>query len=147
MIRYRKPGLDDPAIIRLIETELEPLSHLSPKELEQVRKELPVRLGRGVTLVASDGAEGRVYGFVHFMMHGELLFIDMLAVAPAARRKRWGASLMERAEHFARSRGCSRAKLMVDLGNYRGLSFYQRLGYGVVRMITPNQCYEMGKTL
>lgn len=145
MIRYRIPHQDDPIILQLIESQLVPLSHLSPKELDIIRKEIPTRLRRGVTLVASKAQEGNAVAFVHFMLHGELLYIDMLAVAPAAQRKRLGISLMEHAERFALSRGCKRAKVMVDLGNDKGLSFYQKLGYRVVRIITPSQCYEMEK--
>lgn len=146
MIRYRSPEHDDPQIFQLIESQLVPLSHLSPKELDKVRREIPVRLRRGVTFVASSGTENRVVGFVHFMMHGELLYIDMLAVAPDAQRKCWGASLMRQAEDFARSRGCKRAKVMVDLGNDKGLSFYLKFGYRMVRIITPSQCYELEKS-
>ncbi|MGM1048513.1 MAG: GNAT family N-acetyltransferase [Bacillota bacterium] len=145
MIRYRKPGQDDAAILQLIESQLVPLSNLSPKELDTIRKDIPTRLRRGVTLVASPNQEGNVIAFIHFMLHGELLYIDMLAVAPAAQRKRLGISLMKHAEGFALSRGCKRAKVMVDLGNQKGLSFYQKLGYSIVRIITPSQCYEMEK--
>lgn len=146
MIRYRIPEHDDPAIYQLIESQLVPLSHLSPKELDNVRREIPFRLRRGVTFVASSGTENRVVGFVHFMMHGELLYIDMLAVAPDAQRKRWGRSLMRQAEDFAQSRGCKRSKVMVDLGNDKGLSFYLKLGYRMVRIITPSKCYELEKS-
>lgn len=145
MIRYRNPGLDDGDILQLIEAQLIPLSHLSPKELDAIRKDIPTRLRRGVTLVASPNQAGSVIAFIHFMLHGELLYIDMLAVTPTAQRKRLGVSLMEHAENFALSRGCKRAKVMVDVGNQKGLSFYQKFGYSIVRIITPNQCYEMEK--
>ncbi|NMO96086.1 GNAT family N-acetyltransferase [Paenibacillus lemnae] len=147
MIRYRRPGLDDPVILQLIETQLVPLSTLSPMELDSIRKEMPARLRRGVTLIASNGAEDAPVGFIHFMMHGELVYIDMLAVAPAVQRKRWGASLMAQAEVFARSRGCTRAKVMVDSSNKKGLLFYRKLGYNTLRFITTNHCFEMEKLL
>ncbi|MFC7681171.1 GNAT family N-acetyltransferase [Paenibacillus sp. GCM10028914] len=145
MIRYRNPEQDDPIILQLIESQLIPLSHLTPKELEIISKDIPTRLRRGVTFVASKEPNGIAVAFVHFMLHGELLYIDMLAVAPAVQRKRLGVSLMQHAESFALSRGCKRAKVMVDLGNHKGLSFYQKLGYKTVRIITPSQCYEMEK--
>lgn len=145
MIRYRNPQLDDPIILQLIESQLVPLSHLNPKELDLIRKEIPTRLRRGVTFVATKNREEKALAFVHFMLHGELLYIDMLAVAPSAQRKRLGISLMEQAENFALSRGCKRAKVMVDVGNDKGLSFYQKLGYKIIRMITTSHCYEMEK--
>ncbi|MEK3733880.1 MULTISPECIES: GNAT family N-acetyltransferase [Paenibacillus] len=147
MIRYRQPGVDDPAIFQLIQSQLVPLSHLKDQDLDAVLKDVPARLRRGVTLVASPFPDERVIAFVHFMMHGELLYIDMLAVAPAAQRKRWGVRLMAHAERFAVSRGCKRAKVMVDIGNRTGLSFYKKLGYSVTRTIRASQCYEMEKTL
>lgn len=147
MIRYRQPGIDDPAIFQLIESQLVPLSHLTDKDLAAVLKDLPARLQRGVTLVASNVPDDRVIAFVHFMLHGELLYIDMLAVAPAAQRKRWGIRLMGHAERFAVTRRCRRAKVMVDIDNLIGLSFYKRLGYSVARTIRISQCYELEKAL
>lgn len=90
MIRYRRPKQDDTVILDLIEKQLVPLSHLPQTVINQVRKDLPRRLGQGVTLVACPDYESDPLGFVHFMLHGDLLYIDMLAVAPAARRKHWG---------------------------------------------------------
>lgn len=84
-------------------------------------------------------------GFVHFLLHGDLLYIDMLAIAPAARRKHLGNMLMDRAERFALSRGCHRAKVSVDLGNTAALAFYQKLGYSVARYQSLSFCYELKK--
>lgn len=145
MIRYRKPEQDDPMILQLIESQLVPLSHMTKKELDIIRKDIPSRLRRGVTLVASPQDNDKTIAFIHFMMHGELLYIDMLAVASTAQRRRWGVRLMEHAERFAVSRGCKRAKVMVDIGNQTGLNFYRKLGYTVTRIIEPSRCYELEK--
>ncbi|AIQ67494.1 GNAT family N-acetyltransferase [Paenibacillus graminis] len=147
MIRYRRPKQDDTVILDLIEKQLVPLSHLPQTVINQIRKDLPRRLGQGVTLVACPDYESDPLGFVHFMLHGDLLYIDMLAIAPAARRKRWGNMLMDRAERFALSRGCLRAKISVDAGNAPGISFYQKLGYSVARYQPQNFCYEFEKLL
>lgn len=145
MIRFRRPKQDDVVILDLIESQLVPLSHLPQSVISQVRKDLPRRMGHGVTLVACPDYESDPLGFVHFMLHGDLLYIDMLAIAPAARRKRWGNMLMVRAERFALSRGCQRAKVAVDIGNTAGLVFYQKLGYIVARYQPQNFCYELEK--
>lgn len=147
MIRYRRPKQDDPVIFRLIETELVPHSHLSKGNLDAVKKDLPKRLTRGVTLVASPYYEADPLAFVHFMIHGELLYVDMMAVAPAQQRKRYGKTLLAQAEAFAASRGCSRAKVMVDAGNERAKIFYQKSGYETARFIPLSLCYEMVKPL
>lgn len=147
MIRYRRPKQDDAVIMHLIETQLVPLSHMNKSQLEQVRKDLPVRMNRGVTLIASPYYEGDPVGFVHFMLHGDLLYIDMLAVAPESQRKRWGNLLMAHAERFALSRGCKRSKVMVDSGNAKGMIFYQKLGYLNIKYHTKNKCHELEKWL
>lgn len=145
MIRYRRPKQDDGIIHQLIEAELVPLSHLPEKALNQVKKELPHRLGRGVTLVASADYDSSPLGFVHFLLHGDLLYIDMLAVSSHAKRKRWGNQLMDHAERFALSRGCLRAKVSVDMGNSAGLAFYEKLGYSISRYSSQTMCYELEK--
>lgn len=147
MIRYRRPKQDDAVIMQLIESQLVPLSHMNKIQLDEVRKELPRRMSRGVTLIASSTYEGNPAGFVHFMLHGDLLYIDMLAVAPESQRKRWGNMLMVQAEKFAVSRGCKRSKVMVDSGNTSGMSFYHKLAYSTVKYHTKNQCYELEKKI
>ncbi|WP_410769903.1 GNAT family N-acetyltransferase [Fontibacillus sp. BL9] len=147
MIRYRRPKQDDPVINDLILKELVPYSHLPPHELKTVIKELPKRLARGVTLVVSPYYEADPVAFIHFMVHGELLYIDMMAVAPAHRRNRHGKSLIAQAENFAGSRGCTRAKVMVDRDNTRAQQFYRNLGYQTVRYVQLSQCFELEKKL
>ncbi|GGH13789.1 GNAT family N-acetyltransferase [Paenibacillus segetis] len=147
MIRYRRPKQDDPDIYNLIKEELVPFSSLPTNELNKVIEELPKRLSRGVTLVASPHYEADLVGFIHFMIHGELLYIDMMAVAPEYQRKQQGKTLMSQAENFASSRGCTRSKVMVDQGNSRAHLFYEKLGYQMIRYIQLSQCYELEKKL
>lgn len=147
MIRYRRPKQDDVIILDLIETQLAPLSQLPQSVLKHVQKEMPLRLKHGVTFVTCLNNKSDPQGFIHFMLHGDLLYIDMLAIAPTAQRKHRGKRLMKRAERFALSRGCSRAKISVDSGNTGGLSFYQKLGYRVVGYMAQNYCYELEKEL
>lgn len=147
MIRYRRPKQDDPIIYELIHKELVPFSHLPPKELNSVLHDLPKRLSRGVTLVASPYYEADPVAFIHFMVHGELLYIDMMAVAPAHRRKCHGKTLMAHAENFAGSRGCKRSKVMVDRENTKAHMFYRKLGYQTKRYIQLSQCHELEKRL
>ena len=147
MIRYRRPKQDDPVIMQLIESQLVPLTSMETSQIEAVKKELPSRLGRGVTLVASPNYEAPPVGFVHFMLHGNLLYIDMLAVDSSVQRKRWGNQLMSHAERFAQSRGCSRTKVMVDDRNEKGILFYTKIGYVIQRHHSISKCYEMEKSL
>lgn len=147
MIRYRRPKQDDPVIYDLIRNELVPFSHLPPQEIEAVFKELPQRLSRGITLVASPYYEDDPVAFIHFLVNGDLLFIDMMAVTAAQQRKRHGKTLMAQAENFAGSRGCKHAKVMVDRDNTQAHLFYRKLGYRTQRYIQLSQCYELEKRL
>ena len=80
-------------------------------------------------------------------MHGELLYVDMMAVSTREQRKRHGQTLLQRAESFAVSRGCKKSKVMVDEGNIKGTEFYQKNGYHILRYIMVSRCYEMEKRL
>lgn len=147
MIRYRRPKQDDPIILNLIDNELVPYTHMEASELDKVIKELPKRLTRGVTLVVSPYYEADPVAFIHFMIHGELLYIDMMAVKPEEQGKRHGKSLMAHAENFAITRECKRAKVMVDGGNPRAHLFYNQLSYNTIRYNHHSQCYELEKDL
>lgn len=147
MIRNRRPKQDDDAIMELIKTQLVPLSHMSKQDIDQVLKELPFRLSRGISFVSSRTYESNLFGFVHFMLHGDLLYIDMMAVSPKEQRKNHGKELLLKAEHYGLSRGCKRSKVMVDEGNNKGIHFYKKLGYNIVRYVDIGRCYEMEKNL
>ena len=147
MIRYRRPKQDDPVIYDLIRRELVPFTHMPPQDIEAVFKDLPVRLSRGVSLIASPTYEADPVAFIHFLIYGDLLYIDMMAVATEHQRQRHGKTLMAHAENLAVSRGCQRAKVMVDRDNTRAHLFYRRLGYRTQRYIPLSQCYELEKRL
>lgn len=147
VIRQRKSKLDDTAIMRLIDSQLVPLSHMSESEINKIRKEIPLRMNRGMTFVVSSEPDQEAVAFIHFLMHGELLYVDMMAVATKEQRKRYGQNLLLKAEQFAASRGCKRSKVMVDEGNIKGLQFYQKNGYSTIRYIMISRCYEMEKRI
>ncbi|WP_062320666.1 GNAT family N-acetyltransferase [Paenibacillus pabuli] len=147
MIRQRNSKLDDAAIMRLIDSQLVPLSHMSEIEINKIRKEIPLRMNRGMTFVVSPEPDKEAVAFIHFLMHGELLYVDMMAVTTKEQRKRYGQTLLHRAENFAASRGCKRSKVMVDEGNAKGLQFYQKNGYITIRYIMLSRCYELEKRL
>ncbi|SEB13078.1 Acetyltransferase (GNAT) family protein [Paenibacillus sp. 276b] len=147
VIRQRKSKLDDVAIMRLIDSQLVPLSHMSESEINKIRKEIPLRMNRGMTFVVSQNPDNEAVAFIHFLMHGELLYVDMMAVATKEQRKKCGQTLLLKAENFAASRGCKRSKVMVDEGNTKGLRFYQKNGYSTIRYIMLSRCYELEKTL
>ncbi|MUG43936.1 GNAT family N-acetyltransferase [Paenibacillus woosongensis] len=147
MIRYRRPKQDDPVIINLVKKELVPHSSMSRPELEKAIRDIPRRLTQGITLVASPYYEADPVAFIHFMIHGDLLYIDMMAVASQHQRKRHGKTLMAHAENLAGSRGCTTAKVLVDQENTRAHLFYQKSGYETIRYIPVSRCFELEKRL
>lgn len=147
VIRQRKSKLDDAAIMRLIDTELVPLSHMGENDINKIRKEIPLRMSRGMTFVISPSPDKEALAFIHLLMHGELLYIDMMAVSAKEQRKRYGQTLLHQAETFATSRGCKISKVMVDEGNMKGLQFYQKQGYRIIRYIMISRCFELEKSI
>ncbi len=61
--------------------------------------------------------------------------IYSLVVAPQARGQGIAQSLVERAEHEARNRGCDRVRLEVREDNAAARALYARLGYQVWRAL------------
>ncbi|MDP4095431.1 GNAT family N-acetyltransferase [Paenibacillus sp. P96] len=147
MIRLRMKDVDDKQIRQLIDKELVPLSHMSPSLIQKIRKELPRRLSQGMTYISYETNPSKLNGFIHLLLYPHTLIIDMLAVASKAQGKGVGKSLLLHAENLGSSKRCTSSRLLVDEGNVRGIQFYQRQGYSVIRHDTRNHCYEMSKRL
>lgn len=146
MIRSRKPS-DDLELVRLIRTELIPLSHTArPLDAHMIR-ELPLRFRDGVTYVAASSKHGPPIAFIHFYVHEAQVIIDMLVTNPEYRGLKLGTTLMAYAEAYGKARGCQAARLFVDRINVRAHRFYNKLGYETVRFIPGLQCYELLKPL
>lgn len=146
LIRWKKPG-DERAIVGLVRTQLVPISPRPGLRGSRLRRELRPRLRRGATLVASRSARGEPFAFVHVELRSTTLFIDLLAVEPAEQNRRWGSTLLAAAERYGVENGCSESRLFVDENNERGLRFYAKHGYAVVRHIPQAACYELFKPL
>lgn len=144
VIRWRQPG-DEAAIVRLVRTELVPLSTRPYMRGSKLRQEMSERLRRGETLVATRSARSDPFAFVHMEFRGTTLFIDLLAVEASEQNRRWGTVLMLEAERHGMSRGCREVRLFVDEKNTRGRRFYEKLGYSVVRHLPGAYCYELIK--
>lgn len=147
MIRNRRPRIDDAELIRLIRSELMPLSHtINPHDATELRT-LPKRLRSGVTFVIAHNKASIPLGFVHLYIIGDTLQYDMLAIHPTHRGKRWGRVLMKHGEDYGLARGCTRARLFVDEGNDKAHVIYRKLGFVTVQYHPIIRCYEMMKQL
>ncbi|XEC93681.1 GNAT family N-acetyltransferase [Paenibacillus tarimensis] len=147
IIRPSRPQRDNKEIIRLIRTELIPLSHTANPNDKQTIRELPRRLSEGTTFVAANNKWSSPYGFVHLGVKKDSLFIDMLAVDASHQGKRIGQSLMKHAEDYGLKHKCNHAFLFVDEGNSRAHLFYTRLGYYSVKYYPNFRFFEMHKRL
>ena len=146
MIRWKRSG-DNKTIIDLVRKELVPFSRFPGIRIRHLRRDIAARLKRGHTLVAAEPGLGRPFGFLRLEIHGPVLFIDLLAVDSARQNRQWGTRLMRAAEAYGISAGCAEARLFVDDTNTRGLKFYAKLGYVIVRHVPEASCYELAKPL
>jgi ribosomal protein S18 acetylase RimI-like enzyme len=146
-IRPRSPRQDDSAILQLIRNEIIPYSYLYSLQDAPTQEELRKRLDLGATYSAVFPSTSQPYGFVHAVAHGQLLYVDLLAVLPSCRQRGVGRRLMEEAETYGLTAGCNEALLFVDEGNDAARRFYEKLGYRVTGFADHVRCYEMRKPL
>ena len=84
------------------------------------------------TLVAADGTDGRVSGFIvaHSGPTGHVITIDVISTA---RRAGVGSLLLQAAEDRLRVEGARAVGLETAVDNLAALAFYKRHGYSVIR--------------
>ncbi|MFC5701982.1 GNAT family N-acetyltransferase [Cohnella faecalis] len=146
MIRWKQPG-DVKAIVRLVRTQLVPLSPWQHPRDGRLHGEIVKRLRQGSTLVAARSPRSVPFGFLHLIVQDRVLFIDMLAVDASQQGRHWGTYLLARAEEHGRKKGCADARLFVDDTNQSGLRFYERRGYRVLNHLKALLCFELTKPL
>jgi ribosomal protein S18 acetylase RimI-like enzyme len=136
-----------PGIVRLVRTQLVPLSPWHRPRDRRLYGEIVRRLREGETLVASRSRSGDPFAFLHLIVRDSTLFVDLLAVDPSRQNRHWGTELMRRAEEYGLGKGCELAQLYVDEGNDKAHRFYRRLGYRTVRHVEELRCYQLEKPL
>jgi ribosomal protein S18 acetylase RimI-like enzyme len=72
---------------------------------------------------------GEILGGLLGSIWGGWLHISYLWIDEAVRGRRWATQLMDRAEAYARDRGCHSADL--DTHSFQARPFYERRGYEV----------------
>jgi ribosomal protein S18 acetylase RimI-like enzyme len=147
MIRIYEPRLDEAEVVRLIRTELIPLSHTVHQQDAQTIRELPKRFRRGITYVASLSKKSPPISFIHFEVMGEVLYLDMMVTHPVHRNRQWGRKLMAHSEAYGQAQHCKVARLFVDKVNDKAHHFYNKLGYITVHYYPELRCYELLKPL
>lgn len=147
MIRIFNPRTDEAEIVRLIRTELIPLSHTVHQHDAQIIRELPKRFRRGVTYVAALSKKSPPVSFLHFEVMGEVLYLDMMVTHPDHRNRQWGRKLIAQSEAYGISQQCRIARMFVDQVNAKAHNLYIKLGYITVNYYPELRCYELLKPL
>lgn len=146
LIRKRQPITDDATLIQLVKTELLPLATFTMNDAE-LHQDVTSRLRRGTTFVLSVTSNYPPLGFIHVMIYGKMMYIDMLAVHRSFQRQGYGASLLHTAEKYAIQSDCNQIKLLVDDSNTKALQFYKQQGYRATKHWQETYYYEMLKLL
>ncbi|MNZ77373.1 putative acetyltransferase [compost metagenome] len=147
MIRLYEPRYDQAELIRLIRTELIPMSHSVHQLDAQTIRELPKRFRQGITYVASLSKKSAPIAFIHFEVMGEVLYLDMMVTHTNHRNRGWGKKLMAYSEAYGQAQHCKIARLFVDEINAKAHHLYNKLGYQTVRYVPELRCYELLKPL
>jgi len=145
VIRFRNPIRDNPIIFRLIKEELLPYTRQSFPSLSFSRRDVRLRLRRGVTYVLKPNNRP-AFGFIHLLIKGRNVWIDMIVVDPRKQGKGWGKVLLARAERYGKRKGCTTASLYVDTTNDSAQRFYTREGYRHIRYEHSVRCYLFSKS-
>ncbi|WP_239614857.1 GNAT family N-acetyltransferase [Cohnella mopanensis] len=146
MIRWRQQR-DDKGIVELVRTQLVPISPWQHPSGSRLHYEINRRIRRGATLVVAQSHRRSPIAFLHMEFRGRTLFIDLLAVDSRHQNRQWGTALMNRAEQYARKKGCTLSHVYVDEDNFRALRFYHNLGYYILRVIPALKIIEIAKPL
>ena len=72
----------------------------------------------------------KVVGGTFGTLYKSTIFVDSLWVHDDLRGQGLGTELMEKAEHFARSKGCKHST--TDTFDFQAKPFYEKLGYKVI---------------
>lgn len=147
LIRLYDPRTDQAELVRLIRTELIPLSHTVHQHDAQTIRELPKRFRRGITYVAALSKKSPPVSFLHFEVMGEVLYLDMMVTHPDHRNRQWGRKLIAHGEAYGLTQQCKIARMFVDQVNAKAHNLYNKLGYMTINYYPELRCYELVKPL
>jgi GNAT superfamily N-acetyltransferase len=105
---------------------------------EYNREQVGFTDGRGLSVLVSDPATGKVVGGLTGFTSFGVFFLDLFHLPAALRRQGLGDRIMQMAEEEARKRGCKKA--VVYTITFQAPAFYERHGYtrfGMVEVPPP----------
>ena len=114
--------------------------HADPEKQSQGLQHLISESKRGVVMTARDDTSGKIIGMVSAQLvvstaeGAYSAWVEDMVIDEAWRAKGIGRKLLESALVWARSRGATRAQLLVDLDNAPALGYYDHLGWQATRL-------------
>ncbi len=135
IIRPAGPG--DVAVIRRIAENA--YEHYVPRigrKPAPMVADFEVHVSAGEAFVLEDG--GRVLGFIIAGARPDCLFVDNMAVDPAAQGRGLGRRLMAWSETAARQAGLPEVRLYTNVKMTENINFYTRLGFSETHRVTEN---------
>jgi GNAT superfamily N-acetyltransferase len=132
---------DVPQLVELLKVlfGIEQDFHADPEKQSQGLQRLISESERGVVMTARDGS-GKIIGMVSAQLvvstaeGAYSAWVEDMVIDEAWRAKGIGRKLLESALAWARSRGATRAQLLVDLDNAPALGYYDHLGWQATRL-------------
>ena len=83
----------------------------------------------GAAMLLAQNEAGELLGSFHVQVKGELVYLSMLAVAPAGQARGVGKFLLKAAEDYGRQHGCTRSRMTVISVRTELIAYYERRGY------------------
>jgi GNAT superfamily N-acetyltransferase len=132
---------DVPQLVELLKVlfGIEQDFHANPEKQSQGLQRLISESERGVVMTACDSS-GRIIGMVSAQLvvstaeGAYSAWIEDMVIDEAWRAQGVGRKLLESALAWAKSRGATRAQLLVDLDNEPALGYYGHLGWHATRL-------------
>ena len=90
--------------------------------------------------------EGQLLGSFHAQAKGAVLYLSMLAVAPAGQGQGAGRFLLEAVEEYGRQHGCTISRMTVISVRAELIAYYERRGYhrtGATEPFPTDPCFGL----
>jgi len=99
---------------------------------------------RGDGMMVAEEA-GKVVGFLQYLIRGNTMIIDLIAVLPEVQGQGWGRALIQGVEDIAVKQGCCLARVGTQVANCGSVRCYESLGYRFSEASYIYHCHGMNE--
>ena len=89
------------------------------------------------TMLLAYNEAGELLGSFHAQLKGPVVYLGMLAVAPALQTQGVGKFLLHAAENYGRQHGCTTSRMTVISVRAELIAYYERRGYHLTGATEP----------